>query len=81
MLKLNVLGVTVRRTDLADTILLDLDETVPLAGLPFLGETANAVATIELRAGHGVAWCRRVFGVEPKVIDARGTAPNWMVVG
>jgi len=78
-MNIHVLSVTVRKTDLADTILFELDETIPLAGLPFLGEEADAVAQLEMQAGKGVEWCHRVFGIAPRIIDARGTAPSWLI--
>lgn len=40
---------------------------------PFPGRDMDydAHATVNVRKGYGVEWCKKVLGVEPGVIDAR----------
>ena len=47
-----------------DRVCLTLDGPTPF---PDCGYDGNA--TIEVRAGYGVQWCKAVLGVEPEVMD------------
>lgn len=67
MLNLKIKSVTVLLHEGTDRITLELDAPSPFPAMKY-----KASATVEAEQGYGVEWSRLVFGVEPKIIDARG---------
>lgn len=52
-----------------DEIIIDLDLPSPFPEMNYQGH-----ATIQVRKGYGVQWCKEVLGVpDPEVIDFRGS--------
>ncbi len=49
-----------------DKVSLTLESLTPFPELGYDGH-----ADIEVRAGYGVEWCRKVFAVEPDIIDCQ----------
>ena len=51
-----------------DEVDLTLNAPSPFPSMGYEGH-----ATIQVAKGHGAEWCRNVIGVEPEIIDAKGT--------